>query len=52
MCSYCKRHKETEVPDPYYGGPQGFEQVNVNLPFETSPFRDTGDKALKLVFQI
>eukprot|EP00268_Persea_americana_P014404 TRINITY_DN16398_c0_g1_i1.p1 TRINITY_DN16398_c0_g1~~TRINITY_DN16398_c0_g1_i1.p1 ORF type:complete len:184 (-),score=32.59 TRINITY_DN16398_c0_g1_i1:792-1343(-) len=27
MCSYCKRHKETEVPDPYYGGPQGFEQV-------------------------
>ncbi|KAF3795429.1 putative low molecular weight protein-tyrosine-phosphatase [Nymphaea thermarum] len=27
MCSYCKRHKETEVPDPYYGGPQGFEKV-------------------------
>ncbi|KAH7542018.1 hypothetical protein FEM48_Zijuj02G0029000 [Ziziphus jujuba var. spinosa] len=27
MCSFCKRHDETEVPDPYYGGPQGFEQV-------------------------
>ncbi|XP_006851550.2 uncharacterized protein LOC18441369 [Amborella trichopoda] len=27
MCSFCKKHKETEVPDPYYGGPQGFEQV-------------------------
>ncbi|KAK3026197.1 hypothetical protein RJ639_040160 [Escallonia herrerae] len=27
MCSYCKRHGETEVPDPYYGGPQGFEKV-------------------------
>ncbi|KAH7663451.1 Acid phosphatase protein [Dioscorea alata] len=27
MCSYCKKHKETEVPDPYYGGPQGFENV-------------------------
>uniref|UniRef100_A0A0D9XAT6 acid phosphatase n=1 Tax=Leersia perrieri TaxID=77586 RepID=A0A0D9XAT6_9ORYZ len=27
MCSYCKRHDESEVPDPYYGGPQGFEKV-------------------------
>ncbi|CAL5004731.1 unnamed protein product [Urochloa decumbens] len=27
MCSYCKRHTESEVPDPYYGGPQGFEKV-------------------------
>ncbi|PON47502.1 Protein-tyrosine phosphatase, low molecular weight [Trema orientale] len=27
MCSYCKRHEETEVPDPYYGGQQGFEKV-------------------------
>ncbi|XP_020249483.1 uncharacterized protein LOC109826878, partial [Asparagus officinalis] len=27
MCSYCRKHKETEVPDPYYGGPQGFEKV-------------------------
>lgn len=29
MCSYCKKHDETEVPDPYYGGPQGFEKVTV-----------------------
>ncbi|KAI4340449.1 hypothetical protein MLD38_025281 [Melastoma candidum] len=27
MCSYCKKHDESEVPDPYYGGPQGFETV-------------------------
>ncbi|XP_034929704.1 uncharacterized protein [Populus alba] len=27
MCSFCKKHDETEVPDPYYGGPQGFEKV-------------------------
>ncbi|EXB53711.1 Putative low molecular weight protein-tyrosine-phosphatase [Morus notabilis] len=27
MCSYCKRHEETEVPDPYFGGQQGFEKV-------------------------
>lgn len=27
MCSYCKKHDETEVPDPYYGGAQGFEKV-------------------------
>ncbi|CAK7329321.1 unnamed protein product [Dovyalis caffra] len=26
MCSFCKKHDETEVPDPYYGGPQGFEK--------------------------
>ncbi|KAH9297805.1 hypothetical protein KI387_029487, partial [Taxus chinensis] len=26
MCTYCKQCKETEVPDPYYGGPQGFEK--------------------------
>ncbi|KAB5561545.1 hypothetical protein DKX38_006502 [Salix brachista] len=27
MCSFYKKHGETEVPDPYYGGPQGFEKV-------------------------
>ncbi|KAJ4832180.1 hypothetical protein Tsubulata_008998 [Turnera subulata] len=27
MCSFCKKHDESEVPDPYYGGPQGFEKV-------------------------
>lgn len=24
---YCRRHGLKEVPDPYYGGPDGFEQV-------------------------
>jgi protein-tyrosine phosphatase len=27
MMSYARRFKEREVPDPYYGGPQGFERV-------------------------
>lgn len=27
FCQYCRRFKETEVPDPYYGGDQGFEHV-------------------------
>ena len=27
MCDYCEEHDETEVPDPYYGGPSGFERV-------------------------
>ncbi|KAJ9188704.1 hypothetical protein P3X46_000074 [Hevea brasiliensis] len=27
MCSYCKKHDETEVPDPYHDGTQGFEKV-------------------------
>ena len=27
MTSYCTNHDEEEVPDPYYGGPQGFEHV-------------------------
>jgi len=28
MTSYCRIHSSThEVPDPYYGGPQGFEHV-------------------------
>jgi protein-tyrosine phosphatase len=25
--SYARRFQEDEVPDPYYGGPQGFERV-------------------------
>lgn len=32
MCSYCKKHDETEVPDPYYGGAQGFEKVMFDNP--------------------
>lgn len=27
FCAYCTGHDETEVPDPYYGGAQGFERV-------------------------
>ena len=27
FCDYCTRHDEREVPDPYYGGPDGFEHV-------------------------
>lgn len=27
MTSYCTNHDDEEVPDPYYGGPQGFEHV-------------------------
>ena len=27
FCDYCTEHSEREVPDPYYGGGQGFEHV-------------------------
>ena len=27
FCEFCSAHEEAEVPDPYYGGPQGFENV-------------------------
>ncbi len=27
MCDFCSRHTIKEVPDPYYGGSQGFNQV-------------------------
>jgi protein-tyrosine phosphatase len=27
FCHFCTEHEETEVPDPYYGGNQGFELV-------------------------
>lgn len=27
MCEFCRHHDETEVPDPYYGGPDGFRHV-------------------------
>lgn len=27
FCDFCRQHSETEVPDPYYGGPHGFEKV-------------------------
>lgn len=27
FCEFCEQHDEREVPDPYYGGPEGFEKV-------------------------
>jgi protein-tyrosine phosphatase len=27
MCNYCSRHTFKEVPDPYYGGIEGFDRV-------------------------
>ncbi|MFH7241649.1 MAG: low molecular weight protein-tyrosine-phosphatase [Spirulina sp.] len=27
MCDYCRTHPDKEVPDPYYGGPEGFTYV-------------------------
>jgi protein-tyrosine phosphatase len=27
MCDFCEKFSETEVPDPYYGGPDGFDHV-------------------------
>lgn len=27
FCDFCTEHRETEVPDPYYGGARGFEHV-------------------------
>jgi protein-tyrosine phosphatase len=27
MCDFCRHHADTEVPDPYYGGPEGFKYV-------------------------
>jgi protein-tyrosine phosphatase len=27
MCEFCRSHDLKEVPDPYYGGPEGFDRV-------------------------
>ncbi|OCA02501.1 low molecular weight protein-tyrosine-phosphatase [Akkermansia glycaniphila] len=27
MCSYLRNHPDREIPDPYYGGPEGFTHV-------------------------
>ncbi|KAF8403241.1 hypothetical protein HHK36_011342 [Tetracentron sinense] len=45
MCSYCKKHDETEVPDPYYGGAKGFEKLCFN------PFRPRFLLRLALIMQ-
>lgn len=46
MCSYCKRHNETEVPDPYYGGQQGFEKV---IRINSSLWNEMWHKKLQLL---
>ena len=33
MCDFCRHHSLDEVPDPYYGGPEGFNQV-IDLLFD------------------
>jgi protein-tyrosine phosphatase len=33
MCDFCTRHNLKEVPDPYYGGPEGFDRV-IDLLFD------------------
>lgn len=33
MCDFCTRHTLREVPDPYYGGTEGFKQV-IDLLFD------------------
>ncbi len=30
MCDYCQDHRDRDVPDPYYGGADGFDYV-INL---------------------
>lgn len=30
MCEFCTHHTDTEVPDPYFGGPEGLQYV-INL---------------------
>jgi protein-tyrosine phosphatase len=27
ICDFCQHHTDTEVPDPYYGGAEGFRYV-------------------------
>lgn len=27
ICEFCRQHSDQEVPDPYYGGPAGFDYV-------------------------
>ena len=34
MCDFCRRYPDKEVPDPYYGGPEGFNYV-INLLMDT-----------------
>jgi len=33
MCDFCRTHRDREVPDPYYGGVDGFDYV-IDLLFD------------------
>ncbi len=33
MCDYCQKYRDQEVPDPYYGGTEGFNYV-IDLLFD------------------
>jgi protein-tyrosine phosphatase len=33
MCDYCQTYRDQEVPDPYYGGTEGFNYV-IDLLFD------------------
>jgi protein-tyrosine phosphatase len=33
MCEFCRTYSDQEVPDPYYGGPEGFNYV-IDLLFD------------------
>ena len=44
FCDFCEDHEEAEVPDPYYGGPEGFEQVLDLLEDGCSGFLQTWKK--------
>ncbi|CAK9163956.1 unnamed protein product [Ilex paraguariensis] len=58
MCSYCKRHNETEVPDPYHSGSQGFKKLLLDfLIFSVASFSPLmrypalGDKELMAIVE-
>lgn len=48
MCDFCTRHSLREVPDPYYGGTEGFNQVIDLLLDACQGLLDSVQKDLKL----
>lgn len=48
MCDFCTRHPLREVPDPYYGGTEGFNQVIDLLLDACQGLLDSVQKDLKL----
>ncbi|CAA0384477.1 unnamed protein product [Arabidopsis thaliana] len=37
MCSYCKKHNDKFVPDPYYGGAQAMLSIGISIPLLSLP---------------